>query len=414
MCPRAGASERNRNRMRGTTAEFRFELSRVDDGTAARAGSITTPHGQVPTPVFMPVGTQATVKSLSPEQLELVGARIILSNAYHLYLRPGVEVIQAMGGLHRFMGWNRPILTDSGGFQVFSLGHLRKVDEHGVVFRSHIDGSEHVFTPEKVVEIQETLGSDIAMVLDECTPYPSDHDYNRQALQRTHRWAQRALLAHRRPDQALFGIVQGGMFADLRRESAEFLGSLDFPGYGIGGLSVGEPKELTYHVVGETVPWLPASKPRYLMGVGAPEDLLECVALGIDMFDSVLPTRVARNGAIFTRHGRRNIKNAAFRSEGGPLDAGCDCYTCRTFSAAYVHHLFKSEELLAYTLATIHNLRFLIRLMESARQAILSGRFADFKADFLAGYQLTNQQTRAEQRRRWLRSRQQDGGACPQ
>ena len=397
-----------------TQGRFKFQLQKVDANTAARAGTLTTPHGEVLTPVFMPVGTQATVKAVSPRDLKELGARIVLSNAYHLYLRPGTDVIQALGGLHRFMGWNGAILTDSGGFQVFSLGHMRKIDDSGVIFRSHIDGSEHVFTPEKVVEIQEALGSDIAMVLDECTPYPSDHRHNQTALQRTHRWAERSLAVHRRLDQAVFAIVQGGMYADLRRESAEFLGSLDFPGYGIGGLSVGEPKDVTYRVVGETTIWLPSHKPRYLMGVGAPEDLLECVALGVDMFDSVLPTRVARNGAVFTSHGRRNIRNASFRVDQGPLDPGCDCYTCRTFSAAYVHHLFKSEELLAYTLATVHNLRFLVRLMEFTRAAILRGDFADFKEDFLANYRPTDQQARVVQRQKWLRSREQGGsGSMP-
>jgi queuine tRNA-ribosyltransferase len=384
---------------------FRFQLEKVDKDTAARVGMITTAHGQVPTPIFMPVGTQATVKAVTPEQLEEIRAKIILSNAYHLYLRPGLAVIEAVGGLHRFMGWSHPILTDSGGFQVFSLGHLRKIDENGVTFRSHIDGSEHVFTAEKVVEIQETLGSDIAMVLDECTPYPSDHEHNLKALERTLRWAERAKAAHRRPDQAQFGIVQGGMFADLRRMSAERLAAMDFPGYGIGGLSVGEPKGLTYGVVAETTPWMPTGKPRYLMGVGAPEDLLECVALGVDMFDSVLPTRVARNGAIFTGYGRRNIKNAVFRTETGPLEEGCDCYTCQRFSAAYVHHLFKAEELLAYTLASIHNLRFMLRLMESTRQSILNDSFTQFKAEFLGRYQITDQQARMAQRQKWLEAR---------
>ncbi len=361
-----------------------------------------TPHGEVPTPVFMPVGTQATVKTLAPFELEQMGAPIILANTYHLYLRPGSSLVASFWGLHKFMAWQRPILTDSGGFQVFSLGHLRRIGDEGVTFRSHIDGSEHLLTPERVIAIQEELGADIIMAFDECTPYPSDVDYNRKALERTHRWAERCLAARTRQDQALFGIVQGGMFPELRRQSARFLASLDFPGYAIGGLSVGEPKELTSSIVEETVPFLPEDRPRYLMGIGSPEDLLEGVARGVDMFDCVLPTRVARNGALFTRHGRRNVRNAAFKTLDEPIDQGCDCYTCRTFSIAYVHHLFRAEELLAYRLASIHNLRFLIRLMEEAREAILNDTFVRFKNEFLSGYRPTDQKVRLAQKQKWI------------
>jgi queuine tRNA-ribosyltransferase len=350
----------------------------------------------------MPVGTQATVKTLAPHELREMGANIILSNTYHLFLRPSSPVISSLGGLHRFMGWDRPILTDSGGYQVFSLGHLRRITPDGVAFRSHIDGSEHFFTPERVISIQEQIGADIMMVFDECTPYPSDYEYNRRALERTHHWAQRCHAAQTRPDQALFGIVQGGMFPELRRESASFLSELDFPGYAIGGLSVGEPKDLTAEVLEATVPLLPEDKPRYLMGVGSPEDLIECVGRGIDMFDCVLPTRVARNGALFTRRGRRNIRNALYKTLDEPIDLTCDCYACRNFSAAYVHHLFRAGELLAYRLASIHNLRFLIRLMEDVRASILDGSFVAMRDDFLASYKPTDQEVRLAQKQKWI------------
>ena len=388
---------------------FDFDLVKTSERGAARAGVLRTPHGAVATPVFMPVGTQATVKSLTPEDLEAAGAQIILSNTYHLYLRPGGPVISSLGGLHRFMGWPHAILTDSGGFQVFSLGHLRRIDDNGVTFRSHIDGSEHLFTPERVVEIQEELGADIIMAFDECTPYPSDLEYNRKALARTHRWAERCLVAHKREDQALFGIVQGGMFPELRQESARFLSTLDFPGYAIGGLSVGEPKWLTHAVLEETVPLLPEDRPRYLMGIGSPEDLLECTSRGVDMFDCVLPTRIARNGALFTRRGRLNARGASLRTLDKPIDETCDCYTCQKFSAAYVHHLFKAEELLAYRLASIHNIRFLTHLMESARHAILNGTFAQFKDDFLAEYRSTDEEVRVAQKQKWIESQRAKG-----
>ena len=388
---------------------FEFELLKTSGPTSARAGLLHTPHGVIATPVFMPVGTQATVKSLAPEDLEAAGAQIILSNTYHLFLRPGSSVIASLGGLHSFMAWPRPVLTDSGGFQVFSLGHMRRIDDDGVVFRSHIDGAEHRFTPERVVAIQEELGADIIMAFDECTPYPSDLEYNRKALARTHRWAERCLASQTRSDQALFGIVQGGMFPELRRESARYLSSLNLPGYAVGGLSVGEPKDLTYSIMEETVPFLPQDRPRYLMGVGSPEDLLECVARGADMFDCVLPTRIARNGALFTRRGRLNARSAALKTSDRPIDDDCDCYTCRKFSAAYVHHLFRAEELLAYRLGSIHNLRFLIRLMEHARRAILDGQFDHFKGEFLAGYRPTDQEVRVAQKQKWIEAQRAKG-----
>ncbi|MGD8623960.1 MAG: tRNA guanosine(34) transglycosylase Tgt [Anaerolineae bacterium] len=364
---------------------FAFTLLQTDEGSRARLGRITTPHGPIDTPAFAPVGTQATVKALDPRDLDELDAALILANTYHLYLRPGAEVVAEMGGLHRFMGWPGPILTDSGGFQVFSLAENREVGDDGVVFRSHIDGSRHEFTPEAVVGIQELLGADIIMVLDECAA-PYDRAYNEAALARTHAWARRCQAAQTRDDQALFGIVQGGVFADLRRESARFLTGLDFPGYAIGGLSVGESKAEMYAMLDVTAPLLPADKPRYLMGVGAPEDLLEGVARGMDLFDCVLPTRLARNAALFTRQGRLNMRNARFARDPAPVEAGCGCYTCQTFSRAYLRHLFKAREMLGARLATIHNVHFLLRLMAEVRQAIGEGRFVAYKEAFLAGY----------------------------
>ncbi len=347
---------------------------------------MTTPHGSISTPVFMPLATQGSVKALAPDDLSAIRARILLGNTYHLYLRPGIEVIKRLGGLHRFMAWEGPLLTDSGGFQVFSLGPLRRVNDEGVLFRSHIDGSEHFLTPELAIEIQEGLGADIIMVLDECPPYSENARLISEAMHRTHVWAERCLGRHHRRDQALFGIVQGGTSIPLRKESAEYLVSLDFPGYAIGGLSVGEPKDLMYLVARETAGLLPLDKPRYLMGVASPEDLVECISCGMDMFDCALPTRIARNGALFTRHGRANIHNSRFKTQDRSVDPDCDCYTCRTFSAAYLHHLFKCEELLAYRLATIHNLTFILRLMEEMRRAIIEGSFLKFKESFLANY----------------------------
>ena len=366
-------------------SHFRFDLKKSDLGSAARASFFHTPHGTIPLPAFAPVGTQATVKTISPDELVGMDASIILANTYNLYLRPGAEVIASLGGLHRFMGWSGPILTDSGGFQVFSLEGLRKVSDEGVVFRSHIDGSEHLFSPEKVIDIQERIGADIIMVLDECT-VPMDYEYNRAALRRTHLWAERCRHAQKRQDQALFGIVQGGVFPDLRQESARYLSSLDFPGYAIGGLSVGETKAQMWEMVDVTVTLLPADRPRYLMGVGSPEDLLEGVERGIDLFDCVLPTRLARNGALFTAQGRINIRKAEYRCDPGPIQEGCECYTCRRFSRAYLHHLYRAEEILGLRLNTIHNLHFLLDLMRGVQTAILEDRFRHFKAEFLAAY----------------------------
>ena len=347
----------------------------------------------------MPVGSQATVKSLTSDDLRAIGCEIILSNAYHLYLRPGVDVIREAGGVHSFMAWDRALLTDSGGFQVFSLAPLRRMDDDGVMFRSHIDGSAHRLTPEKSVAIQEGLGADIIMVLDDVPAGGADRTRLTEALDRTHRWAERCLTAQIRTDQLLFAIVQGGADIALRTLSARTLSAMDFPGYAIGGLSVGEPKETMYSVLRETAPLLPADRPRYLMGVGSPEDIVEAVWCGVDMFDCVLPTRVARNGAVYTRDGRRNIKQAAFRSWLGPIDSECDCYSCSTFSAAYVHHLFKCEELLAYRLATIHNLRFMQRLIEDIHRAITANSFAAFREEFQSRYSPTAEAVRLEQKR---------------
>jgi len=348
------------------------------------------------------VGTQGTVKSLTPGELSALEVKIVLGNAYHLYLRPGIKVVEGLGGLHRFMGWQGPMLTDSGGYQVFSLAHLRQVSDEGVLFRSHIDGSEHFFTPELAIQFQEALGADIIMALDECPPYSNDFDAVKQAMERTHRWAERCQKSQRQEQVALYGIVQGGVFRELRRQSAASLTCLGFRGYAIGGLSLGEPKDVTKAIVEDTVTLLPKDRPRYLMGVGSPEDLFEGVSRGIDLFDSALPTRIARNGGLFTMKGRRIIRNARFRDTDGPIEEGCDCYTCQNFSAAYVHHLFKCEELLAYRLATLHNLRFVIRLMAEMRQHILDGTFAAYKDSFLDGYQPADEEIRMAQRQKWM------------
>ncbi len=392
---------------------FGFELLKEDPLSRARVGVMHTPHGQVPTPVFAPVGTQATVKAVSPRELRELGVSLIMTNTYHLYLRPGPDTIANLGGLHGFMSWDGPIMTDSGGFQVFSLAHLRAVDMTGVTFRSHLDGSEHLFTPEKVIEIQEKLGADIILCLDEC-PEPLDHDYNVQALERTHHWAERCKRAHTRPDQALrlgsgqalFGIVQGGAFADLRRQSTEFITALDFPGYSIGGLSVGEPKEVMHEMLEVTVPLLPADKPRHLLGIGSPEDIFESVTRGMDIFDCVLPTRIARNGAVFTRTGRLNLRNAQYAADPAPIEEGCDCYACRHFSRAYLRHLVMAKEILGIRLATLHNLHFMMNLMREIRDAILAGTFAALKKEFLANYEIVPHEAR--QRNREARSRRQE------
>jgi queuine tRNA-ribosyltransferase len=387
-----------------------FEIVKSCPRSGARAGLINTPRGTLPTPLFAPVGSQGTVKTLTPDELKAIGVKMVLGNTYHLYLRPGISAVESLGGLHRFMSWDSPVLTDSGGYQVFSLAPLRRVDDEGVQFRSHIDGSEHFFTPEKVVEFQGRLGSDIAMPLDECPPYGGDRASIGDAMERTHRWAERSLSCHRRRDQALYGIVQGGTYPELRRESAASLVSLGFSGYAIGGLSVGEPKKVTLEVVEETTSCLPRERPRYLMGVGSPEDLFECVARGVDIFDSALPTRTARNGALFTSLGRCNIQNTRFRNVDEAIDAGCGCYTCRGFSAAYLHHLFKSRELLAYRLATIHNLSFIIGLMERMRQAIVNGGFVELKDAFLARYRTTDEETRMLQKQKWLNRSSRNAG----
>ncbi|MDY7075535.1 MAG: tRNA guanosine(34) transglycosylase Tgt [Chloroflexota bacterium] len=358
---------------------FQLTLSATDG--RARAGVFHTPHGDVRTPVFMPVGTQATVKAVSPRDLHELGATVILANTYHLYLRPGDERIARLGGLHKFMGWDSPILTDSGGYQVFSLAQRRKIDAGGVTFRSHIDGSEHRFTPEKVITIQENLGADIIVCLDECAD-PSDYGYNVQAVGRTHAWAEQCKAAKSRSDQALFGIVQGGVFPDLREESARFLTDLGFDGYAIGGLSVGETKEEMHAMLEVVDPLLPAEQPRYLMGVGTPQDLVECVARGVDMFDCVLPTRLARNGGALTRTGRLNLRNARFADDPAPLEDGCTCYACTHFSRAYVRHLTRANEILGHQLLSLHNLHLLLTITREIRAAILEGRFQAYRKEF--------------------------------
>ncbi|OGO48063.1 MAG: tRNA guanosine(34) transglycosylase Tgt [Chloroflexi bacterium RBG_16_63_12] len=364
---------------------FEFDLVARDPSTRARAGVFHTPHGDLLTPVFAPVGTAATVKALTPAQLRELGATLVLSNTYHLYLRPGDELIRDLGGLHAFMHWGGPILTDSGGFQVFSLSDTRRIDDDGVTFKSHIDGSTHRFTPEKSIAIQENLGADIIMAFDECPP-PLDRDYNREALDRTHAWAARCLAAKTRGDQALFGIVQGGVFPDLRAESARCLTGLGFPGYAIGGLAVGETKE-QMHATLETVnDILPADKPRYLMGVGSPEDLVNGVRRGVDIFDCVLPTRLARNGAALTRTGRMNMKNAPYARDPRPVEEGCTCYCCANFTRAYVRHLVVSDEILGAVLLTQHNVHLLLTLMREMRAAILDGTFEGYAENFLLNY----------------------------
>jgi len=380
-----------------------FNLLKTVGG--ARAGELYTPHVKVLTPAFMPVGSQATVKTLTPDDIKGLGFNMLLANTYHLYLRPGIDVIKKLGGLHKFMAWDGAMLTDSGGYQVFSLSPLCKITDEGVTFRSHIDGSEHFLTPELAVKYQEALGADVIMVLDECSAYGDSKEKVQKAMERTHLWAERCQKVHKNGRQRLYAIVQGGMFPDLRKISAEYLTRLDFPGYALGGLSVGEPKDVTLPIIEQTTRLLPVDKPRYLMGVGAPEDLVAGVARGIDLFDCALPTRVARNGALFTRQGRINIRRAIYSKMDKPIDPACDCYTCRTFSAAYVNHLFRSEELLALRLATVHNLRFLHNLMQDIRNAILDSTFDAFAKDFLSAYKPTDEQTRVAQKEKWLKGR---------
>ena len=368
-------------------AAVTYELIKKDSRTKARRGRVNTPHGSIETPVFMPVGTAGTVKAMKPEEVRDMGAQIILGNTYHLYLRPGHEVVKAAGGLHKFMNWERAILTDSGGFQVFSLGAMRKISEEGVEFRSHIDGSKHMLSPEKSMEIQNALGSDIMMAFDECAPYPADRNYVKNSLERTTRWLKRCKEYHKNTEQqSLFGIMQGGMYKDLRKQSAEEIVELDLPGYAIGGLSVGEPKEIMYEVMDDCVDYLPADKPRYLMGVGRPDCLFEGVERGIDMFDCVLPTRIARHGMAMTSQGRVNIKNAKYERDFTPLDPNCDCYTCRNYSKAYLRHLFKSDEILSSMLMTTHNLHFLVNTMAGIRKAIEEDRFLEYKKEFYDSY----------------------------
>ena len=361
-----------------------FELQHQDQ--RARAGIVHTAHGDVKTPVFMPVGTCATVKTMSPDELKEVGAQIILSNTYHLYLRPGHDLVAEAGGLHSFMNWDRPILTDSGGFQIFSLTELRKITDEGAKFSSHIDGSRHFFTPEKVMEIEMALGADIAMCFDECSPYPQDFRKVFQATERTFSWAKRCKLAHEHPYQGLFGIIQGGLYQELREKSARDITSLDFPGYGIGGLSVGEPKEMMYEALNYTTPLLPEHKPRYLMGVGSPDCLVEGVYRGIDMFDCVLPTRIARNGTVMIPEGKLVLRNAEYARDFRPIQEDCGCYACKNFSRAYIRHLLKAGEVLGIRLTTIHNLYFLCHLMTEIRAAILANSFEEFRKEFWRRY----------------------------
>jgi queuine tRNA-ribosyltransferase len=386
---------------------FSFSIDAECPETWARAGTIHTAHGSIQTPIFMPVGTQATVKSVSPEELQEAGSAIILANTYHLMLRPGSQLIADFGGLHQFMHWHGPILTDSGGFQVFSLGHLRKLSEEGVLFKSHLDGSPHLLTPENVMQIEFELGADIILPLDICAAYPCTYEAAAEAMERTHRWAERALDAreHYQSNQTLFGIVQGAFEPELRQQSARFIGNLPFQGLSIGGLSVGEPKVEMWDLLQYVSQELPKGKPRHLLGVGSPEDFVNGVDLGMDMFDCALPTRVARHGGLFTRNGRINIKSARYRAQHAAIEEGCDCYTCRNYSAAYVHHLARTGEHLYYRLGTIHNLRFMLRLASQLRTAIISGTYPAFRDNFLAQYRPTSDQVRENQREKWKAAR---------
>ena len=366
-----------------------YELKHVCKQSGARLGVLHTPHGDIETPIYMPVGTSACVKAMTSREMEELGTQILLSNTYHLHLRPGRELIREAGGLHSFMSWNKPILTDSGGFQVFSLAGIRKIEEQGVTFRSHLDGSKQFIGPETSMDIQEALGSDIAMAFDVCSPYPCDYRTAKEAMERTHRWAERCKEHHTREDQAVFGIVQGAFYKDLRVESAKTLAAMDFPGYGIGGLSVGEPKPVMYEMLDELVPYMPENKPRYLMGVGTPDCFIEGVLRGIDMFDCVLATRIARNGTVLTHKGRVVVKNAKFAHDFSPIDDQCDCYACQNYTRAYVRHLFNAGEITAGRLASIHNLRFLIHMMEEIREAIANDCFLDYRREFYERYDLT-------------------------
>ena len=368
-----------------------YELLHIDKTTGARRGVVHTPHGDIQTPIFMPVGTQATVKSMTVEELKENGAQIILSNTYHLYLRPGEKIVKEAGGLHNCMRWDRPILTDCGGFQVFSLSDLRTITEDGVEFKSHLDGSKHFLKKKKVMQIEEDLGADIIMSFDECCPYPSTYEYTKNSMERTTRWAKRCKEAHKTTNQALFGIIQGGFYEDLREKSAKDLIELDFPGYAIGGISVGEPKEDFIKMLKFTAPLMPENKPRYLMGVGSPDYLLEAAMVGIDMCDCVLPTRIARNGTAMTSHGKVVVRNATYAEDFTPLDPECDCYTCRNYTRAYIRHLVKCNEILGVRLLSIHNIKFLTNLMERVRMEIEKDNLANFVIDFYKKYGYTKE-----------------------
>jgi queuine tRNA-ribosyltransferase len=400
-------SELNVSYIEELMSSFSFTIEAECPETWARAGTVATPHGVIQTPIFMPVGTQATVKSISPEELHEAGVTIILANTYHLMLRPGSQLISDFGGLHAFMHWDGPIMTDSGGFQVFSLDHLRKLSEEGAAFKSYLDGSAHLLTPESVMRIEAELGADIILPLDICAAYPFTPTEAREAMERTHRWAERALAAKEgyRTGQALFGIVQGAFEPELRQYSAHVIGNMPFAGISVGGLSVGEPKAVMWEMLRHVTPELPKHKPRHLLGVGSPEDFVTAVGLGMDMFDCALPTRVARHGGLFTSHGRVNITSARFRAERGPVEAECDCYTCQNYSAAYVHHLARTEEQLYYRLGSIHNIRYMLRLASQVRAAICAGTFAAFRDKFLAGYTPAQEAVREEQREKWKMAR---------
>ena len=368
---------------------FSYEVKHVCKQSGARLGVLHTPHGDIPTPIYMPVGTSACVKAMIPREMKEIGTKILLSNTYHLHLRPGENLIREAGGLHKFMGWDGPILTDSGGFQVFSLAGIRKIEEKGVTFRSHLDGSKQFIGPEESMDIQQALGSDICMAFDVCTAYPCDRETAKKNMETTHRWAERCKMHHTREDQALFGIVQGAFFRDLRIESAKTLADMDFIGYGIGGLSVGEPKPLMYEMLDEIRPYMPENKPRYLMGVGTPDCFIEGVIRGVDMFDCVLATRIARNGSVMTSRGRVVVKNGKYARDFTPMDDRCDCYACQNFTRAYIRHLFNAKEITAGRLASIHNLRFLIHMMEEIREAIANDSLLDYRKEFYERYDLT-------------------------
>lgn len=365
---------------------FYLEIKHIDKRSGARYGILHTWHGDVEVPMFMPVGTNATIKTLSPEEVKSLGAGVILSNTYHLHLRPGEDLVAKAGGLHRFMNYDGPILTDSGGFQVFSLAKTRKITEEGVSFKNYLDGSKEFLTPEAVIGIEEKLGADIIMSFDECIPYPVDYRYAKESTERTLRWAKRGLAAHKREDQALFGIVQGGPYKDLRNWSAQELSKLDFPGYSIGGTSIGEPKDVCFQMIDDAIAFLPASKPRYLMGVGSLDYILGGIERGIDMFDCVLPTRIARHGALMTSHGRINIKKSEYKDDFSPLDPECDCYTCRNYTKAYLNHLQRVDEEFGKRLNSLHNIRFLIKVVEGARKAIQEDRFLEYEKEILDKY----------------------------